>query len=59
MQFKIGLKNQTAEQLVDLQMEFELLKAEYDIEHNVNTYMIMYEITFLDAVLEATASKKP
>ena len=56
LQYLIGVKNQTIEELVALQFEFELMKAEYDIEHNVNTYMIMYEITSEEEVLSKKAS---
>ena len=48
--FLIGVENYTNEELVNLQFDFDLLKAEYDIEHNVNTYEMMYVFATYDDV---------
>ena len=51
LRFAIGLENQTTEQLVALQWEFEEARAEYDFEHDVNSYMMVYDIVTADDVV--------
>ena len=48
--FLIGIDDYTNEELVGLQFDFDLLKAEYDIEHDVNTYEMMYVFATFDEV---------